>query len=79
MKLSELLAGIKNFKVFGAPGEVWCVLQGESPCRARTNHPPVSSVASVAEVFFLGRTRQAKRTQRIMQAVGETAFPEVLV
>ena len=25
------------------------------------------------------RTKQAKRTQRIMQAVGETALPEVLV
>ena len=25
------------------------------------------------------RTKQIKRTQRIVQAVGETAFPEVLI
>ena len=37
-----------------APGEAWCVLQGVSPCRVRASHPPVSSVASMAEsdVFF---------------------------
>ena len=28
-----------------APSEAWCILQGESPCRARVSHPPVSSVA----------------------------------
>jgi len=33
----------------------------------------------VAEFREAGRTKQAKRTQRIMQAVGETALPEVLV
>ena len=32
-----------------APSEAWCTLQGESPCRVRANHPPVSSVALVAE------------------------------
>ena len=32
-----------------APSEAWCILQGESPCRERVSHPPVSSVAPVAE------------------------------
>ena len=32
-----------------APGEAWCVLQGASPCRGRTSHPPVARGASVAE------------------------------
>jgi len=32
-----------------APSEAWCVLQGASPCRVRASHPPVASVASVAE------------------------------
>ena len=31
------------------PSEAWCVLQGASPCRVRASHPPVASVASVAE------------------------------
>ena len=62
-----------------APSEAWCILQGESPCRVRISHPPVSSVAPVAETRFASRTKQVKRTQRIMQAAGETALPEVLV
>ncbi len=33
-----------------APSEAWCVLQGASPCRVRASHPPVASVASVAEL-----------------------------
>jgi hypothetical protein len=33
-----------------APSEAWCILQGERPCRGRTNHPPVSSVAPTAEL-----------------------------
>jgi hypothetical protein len=33
----------------------------------------------VAESRDAGRTKQVKRTQRIMQAVGETVLPEVLV
>ena len=62
-----------------APSEAWCILQGESPCRVRVSHPPVSSVAPVAETRLASRTKQVKRTQRIMQAVGETVLPEVLV
>jgi hypothetical protein len=33
----------------------------------------------VAEFRDAGRTKQVKRTQRIMQAAGEIALPEVLV
>lgn len=61
------------------PSEAWCILQGVSPCRVRVSHPPVSSVAPVAEFRQAERTKQVKRTQRIMQAVGESALPEVLV
>ncbi len=32
-----------------APSEAWRILQGESPCRERVSHPPVSSLAPVAE------------------------------
>ena len=32
-----------------APREAWRILQGESPCWGRASHPPVSSLASVAE------------------------------
>jgi hypothetical protein len=58
------------------PSEAWCILQGESPCRVRISHPPVASVAPVAEPREKERTKQVKRTQRIVQAVGETVFPE---
>ena len=63
-----------------APRKAWCILQGASPCRVRPNQSPVSRVASVTELDEkYRRTKQAKRTQRIMQAAGETALPEVLV
>ena len=61
-----------------APSEAWCILRGASPRRVRVSHPPVSSVAPVAEFRQAERTKQVKRTQRIMQAVGEIALPEVL-
>jgi hypothetical protein len=32
-----------------APRKAWRLLQGESPCRGRGSHPPVSSLASMAE------------------------------
>jgi tetratricopeptide (TPR) repeat protein len=32
-----------------APRKAWRCFPGESPCRVRANHPPVSSLASVAE------------------------------
>jgi hypothetical protein len=32
-----------------APRQAWRLLQGESPCRVRVSHPPVSSLASMAE------------------------------
>ena len=35
--------------IVSAPSEAWCILQGESPCRVRVSHPPVSSLACVAE------------------------------
>ena len=47
--------------------------------RVRPSQPPVSSVAPVAETDIECRTKQVKRTQRIMQAVGESVLPEVLV
>jgi len=53
-------------------------LRGGSPRRVRASHPPVSSLASVAESKER-RTRQTKRRQRILQAVGVVAHPEVLV
>jgi hypothetical protein len=52
-------------------------LPGESPGRVRVSHPPVSSVAPAAEPEVLRwRTKQVKRTQRILQAAGVTAYPE---
>ncbi len=42
-------AGRPAFLPRRAPGEAWCVLQGASPCWVRVSHPPVASVASVAE------------------------------
>ncbi len=76
--VANLLAPLV-MQVVSAPSEAWCILQGESPCRVRISHPPVSSVAPVAETCDVRRTKQVKRTQRIMQAVGESALPEVLV
>jgi hypothetical protein len=32
-----------------APRKAWRLLQGERPCRVRASHPPVSSLASMAE------------------------------
>jgi len=63
-----------------APRKAWRLLQGESPGRVRGSHPPVSRLASMAE-SWLGswRTRWAKRRQRILEAVGGAASPEVLV
>jgi hypothetical protein len=31
------------------PRQAWRLLQGESPCRVRASHPPVSRLASMAE------------------------------
>ncbi len=33
----------------GAPRKAWHFLQGESPCWARSNQPPISSVAIMEE------------------------------
>jgi hypothetical protein len=63
-----------------APRKAWRLLQGESPCRVRARHPPVSSLASMAESqLYTRRTRWAKRRQSILEAAGVTAHPEVLV
>ena len=34
-------------KAVGAPSEAWRFLRGESPCWARSNQPPIPSVAAV--------------------------------
>jgi hypothetical protein len=36
-------------RIPSAPGKAWHLLQGGSPCRARPNQPPVSSVAYATE------------------------------
>ena len=38
----------------GAPSEAWRFLQGESPCRTRSNQPFVPSVAMMKEVANYG-------------------------
>jgi len=53
---SGRLTAAADFGV-GAPSEAWCILQGESPCRVRVSHPPVSSVAPVAESLSEGANR----------------------
>ena len=42
-----------------APSEAWCILQGASPCLVRSSHPPVSSVAPVAEQETVNKTGEA--------------------
>ncbi len=37
-----------------APSEAWCILRGESPRQVRVSHPPVPSVAPVAESTRVG-------------------------
>ena len=62
-----------------APRKAWRLLQGESPCRVRASHPPVSSRASMAESrLYTRRTRGAKRRQSLLEAAGVTAPPAVL-
>ena len=34
--------------------QAWRLLQGESPCRVRASHPPVASLASMAEPWKHG-------------------------
>ena len=58
-----------NLLYVSAASEACRFLQGESPCRARSSQPPVSSVACPAERckwfrLLQMRTREAKRTQR---------------
>jgi len=60
--------------------KIWHFLRGASPRWGRPNQSPhieCCVCGGVGEGIFL-RTKQAKRTQRIMQAAGETALPEVL-
>jgi len=49
-RVAVLFASI-DAQSISTPREAWCILQGESPCRVRINHPLVSSVASVAELL----------------------------
>jgi hypothetical protein len=57
-------AALLNLYVI-ALGKARRILQGESPCRVRASHPPVSRLAAEAEPRER-RTRQAKRRQRIL-------------
>jgi hypothetical protein len=60
--------------------KAWRLWQGESPCRVRASHPPVSSLAFMAESGSRPwRTRWTKRRQSILEAAGGAASPEVLV
>jgi len=45
--------------VVSAPSEAWCILRGARPRRVRDSHPPVLSVASVAE-FRMVRNEQSR-------------------
>jgi hypothetical protein len=49
-----------------ALGKARCLLQGESPCRVRANHSPVSSVDPTAESVMANNRMWGKRTQRIL-------------
>jgi len=50
-----------------APRKAWRLLQGERPCRGRMSHPPVSSLASMAEWWRSPRrTTGATRRQSIL-------------
>jgi len=44
-----------------APSEAWCIFQGASPCRVRANHPPISSVAPMAEPKFFLETYEGEQ------------------
>jgi hypothetical protein len=52
--------------------KAWRILQGESPCRVRASHPPVSSLASIAESWSTRRTRWAKRRRGLSSSGAET-------
>src|SRR5262245_44525774 len=57
-----------------APRKAWRLLQGASPCRVRASHPPVASLAPMAEPgVSVRRPRWAQRRQRILEAAGVTA------
>ena len=47
--LREQVKGFGKFHCPSAPGKVRRILRGESPRRVRVGHPPVSSLASMAE------------------------------
>jgi hypothetical protein len=47
-----------------APRQAWRFLQGESPCRARASHPPVSSLASVAESAVVAGEQDRRSVDR---------------
>jgi len=41
---NDFIHVLRTFLTACAPSEAWCLLQGESPCRARNSQPPVPSV-----------------------------------
>ena len=44
----EFVSSVRK-RIGSAPGKAWHLFRGESPCRARPNQPPVSSVAYATE------------------------------
>jgi hypothetical protein len=56
--------------------KAWRLLQGASPCRVRASHPPVASLASMAESgAHTRRTRGTKRRPRLLEAAGGAVSP----
>lgn len=53
------LASLAAEKRVSAPSESWCILQGASSCRVKISHPPVSSVAPMAEKETANNTGEA--------------------
>ena len=58
------LEGLKRLADTSAPGKAWHLLQGESPCRARPNQPPVSSVADIRRMQFRANERNIRSVHR---------------
>jgi len=61
-----------------APSAAWRFLQGASPCLARPNQPPVLSVAGMEKYLTPREMKYLKRTQRTLQAAGETYLPKAI-
>jgi hypothetical protein len=53
-----------GYQPVSAPSKAWHFLQGESPCWARSNQPPISSVAVMEET-------EKKKSNEIIEAYTE--------